>query len=107
LDDSVVPDGYPRSGIWIGAYGGHGSEFVMIHYSENRLLATKITGDVNVPRGAISFSSDMEQKFTIGNTINPQLSDEFRDCAIYYASGTIAQPAFLFPQSISIDRTIV
>jgi hypothetical protein len=77
---------------------------VLIHYAENRLIATKITGDVNVPRGAISFTSEMERKHTLGNSFNPQLSTEFRDCAIYNASGTIAQPAFLFPQSIPIDR---
>lgn len=64
------------NGIWVGTYGGHGLELLYLEFYReficpatidgrsnevqvvpNALVARKITGDVNVPHGKISFAA--------------------------------------------------
>jgi hypothetical protein len=40
------------------SYGDHGNELINVTYVGDTMLATKTTGDVNVPRGEISFSAN-------------------------------------------------
>ena len=50
--------GHPLVGIWNGVYGPHGPELVFIHEvagKEGYLFGTKLTGDINVPAGQVSF----------------------------------------------------
>ena len=47
------------AGLWYGAYGAHGTEVLHLargeaHWIEG-VCATKLTGDINVPRGAVSW----------------------------------------------------
>lgn len=48
-------------GLWVGKYGSSGYQMVNVTYIEDDLLvATKVTGDKNVPAGEISFSSNLK-----------------------------------------------
>jgi hypothetical protein len=44
------------------SYGDQGNEMINVTYVGDTLLATKATGDVNVPRGEISFSADFSPR---------------------------------------------
>lgn len=46
-------------GLWIGKYGSHGYEMVNVTYVGDTLIARKVTGDKNVPRGEITFQADL------------------------------------------------
>ena len=46
-------------GLWCGKYGDHGFEMINITYAEDTLIATKVTGDQNVPKGEVSFTVDL------------------------------------------------
>ena len=45
------------SGLWLGAYSMHGTEVLYLTYNEEaeEVQAWKITGDLNVPRGVMSW----------------------------------------------------
>ena len=47
-------------------YGEHGFEMINVTYSGDTLVAYKVTGDANIPRGEISFTADL-------STNNPNL----------------------------------
>eukprot|EP00549_Striatella_unipunctata_P023116 CAMPEP_0118681350 /NCGR_PEP_ID=MMETSP0800-20121206/4887_1 /TAXON_ID=210618 ORGANISM="Striatella unipunctata, Strain CCMP2910" /NCGR_SAMPLE_ID=MMETSP0800 /ASSEMBLY_ACC=CAM_ASM_000638 /LENGTH=340 /DNA_ID=CAMNT_0006577631 /DNA_START=177 /DNA_END=1199 /DNA_ORIENTATION=- len=47
------------NGMWIGKYGEHGYEMINITYSDDVLIATKVTGDKNVPKGEMTFKVDL------------------------------------------------
>jgi len=49
-------------GLWVGKYGENGYEMVNITYSGDTLVATKVTGDQNVPRGEISFTANLSPR---------------------------------------------
>jgi len=55
---SCLPQ-YNLDGLWVGKYGGHGYELINVTYAGDTLIAEKITGDQNVPRGQISFQVDL------------------------------------------------
>jgi len=40
-------------------YGSHGFEMINVTYSGDRLIAYKVTGDKNIPRGEITFTADL------------------------------------------------
>jgi hypothetical protein len=44
------------------SYGDQGNEIINVTYVGDTLLATKATGDVNVPRGEISFSANFSPR---------------------------------------------
>ncbi|KAL9185823.1 hypothetical protein ACHAXT_003600 [Thalassiosira profunda] len=46
-------------GLWVGKYGSHGFEMINVTYSGDQLIAYKVTGDKNIPRGEISFTADL------------------------------------------------
>jgi len=66
-------------GIWLGAYSIHGTEVLYLHLEEeeNQLIASKITGDENVPRGVASWWFDTSVQYTPTEAITP--SDRFGD----------------------------
>ncbi|TCD65930.1 hypothetical protein EIP91_001998 [Steccherinum ochraceum] len=57
--DRGVP---PRelTGLWLGFYETHGTEVLSLHYVEEsgEIQAWKVTGDVHVPRGVVSWKFD-------------------------------------------------
>ena len=50
-----------EEGVWVGSYGSHGLEFLLISFVVDinmvRLRASKITGDINVPRGVVTWQA--------------------------------------------------
>jgi hypothetical protein len=49
---------FDLTGFWLADYGSHGLEILEILQKDNYLIAKKITGDVHVPAGEISFYVD-------------------------------------------------
>lgn len=50
---------YNLDGLWVGKYGHHGYEMINVTYQGDLLIAYKVTGDKNVPRGEITFQADL------------------------------------------------
>jgi len=46
-------------GLWVGKYGKHGFEIINVTYSGDTLIAYKVTGDKNVPKGEITFTANL------------------------------------------------
>mmetsp|Transcript_39747 Transcript_39747/g.82637 ORF Transcript_39747/g.82637 Transcript_39747/m.82637 type:complete len:398 (-) Transcript_39747:489-1682(-) len=55
---SCLPQ-FNLEGLWVGKYGSHGYELINVTYVGDTLIATKVTGDKNVPRGEITFQADL------------------------------------------------
>lgn len=55
---SCLPQ-FDLGGLWVGKYGNHGYEMINVTYQGDLLIAYKVTGDKNVPRGEITFQVDL------------------------------------------------
>ena len=73
------PNWHPRllMGLWFGSHGPHGTECLYFDWnsSSSILRAWKITGDENVPRGALSWEVD---------TATPYPMSQVPPCALEY-----------------------
>mmetsp|Transcript_35331 Transcript_35331/g.74637 ORF Transcript_35331/g.74637 Transcript_35331/m.74637 type:complete len:431 (-) Transcript_35331:174-1466(-) len=49
-------------GLWVGKYASHGFEMINITYTGDQLVAYKVTGDKNIPRGEITFTADLSPR---------------------------------------------
>ncbi|GAX19941.1 hypothetical protein FisN_1Lh588 [Fistulifera solaris] len=56
---SCLPQ-FNLEGLWVGKYGAHGYELINVTYVDDTLIAEKITGDRNVPRGELTFKVDLD-----------------------------------------------
>jgi len=54
------------SGLWIAEYGVHGEELINVNHQGFVVLATKVTGDVNVPAGKTSFLMLLNRTCKVG-----------------------------------------
>ncbi|KAI0076457.1 hypothetical protein K474DRAFT_1772513 [Panus rudis PR-1116 ss-1] len=97
-------------GIWLGAYGSHGTEVLYVNYDEeeNEVRAVKVTGDQNVPRGVHSWS------FRVGRSGGDEDMDVLDTSAfgnidvkeIHRGAGTVSAPGFM-PNARSRTRATV
>lgn len=55
---SSIPH-FNLEGLWVGKYGAHGYEMINVTYIGDTLIAYKVTGDKNVPKGEITFQADL------------------------------------------------
>ena len=55
---SALPH-FNLEGLWVGKYGDNGYEMVNVTYVGDALIAYKVTGSGNVPKGEISFKVDL------------------------------------------------
>jgi hypothetical protein len=98
----------PRPGLWMAPYGSHGNEFISLSYCNNQLCITKITGDLNVPRGEASILmklDDIKEAQYLGSEDSPTLlaSQQLLRGVIYNGKGTIAMEGFRNPRTIPVD----
>ncbi|KAL1937627.1 hypothetical protein VTO73DRAFT_13013 [Trametes versicolor] len=85
--DSVV-------GVWLGDYGTNGTECLYLehHAGEGMLRAWKLTGDVNVPRGACSWAANLQLP----------LSDTELKGRAFAGQGTTAQHGIILSEDIPV-----
>ncbi|KAK9719439.1 hypothetical protein K7432_004775 [Basidiobolus ranarum] len=89
----------PLQGLWIGTYGPHGCEMLLFKYdvSESLLMASKITGDVNVPRGEITFVANLEDE------LSEPSSTFFSEKQVFSGQGQVASTGFLNCRMINVE----
>jgi hypothetical protein len=55
---AVLPQ-FNLEGLWVGKYGEHGYEMINVTYHGDTLIAQKVTGTKNVPKGQVTFEVDL------------------------------------------------
>jgi hypothetical protein len=55
---SALPQ-FNLEGLWVGKYGDHGYEMINVTYQGDMLIASKVTGTKNVPKGESTFEVDL------------------------------------------------
>ncbi|TCD60432.1 F-box protein 31 [Steccherinum ochraceum] len=99
----------PRTveGLWLGAYGAHGTEVLYLTYDTDKeeVHAWKITGDANVPRGVVSWRCSVPNCAADGQSgveVTAELLDQM-DIAdvrmkaavrMFDGTGTVSRPGF-------------
>jgi hypothetical protein len=58
---SALPQ-FNLEGLWVGKYGEHGYEMINVTYVGDTLIAHKITGTKNVPKGEATFEVDLNSR---------------------------------------------
>ena len=127
-ESKTGPNDHPLArfnGIWVGTYGGHGLEILHLECREQfscpitadgvakeveivpmALVATKISGDLNVPHGEISFAAvrpnaDQPESGLSYDGIGQSKSvNRIRNSFRYSLSFLVAQTYFVEPQFI-------
>ena len=105
IDTSKFLPQFNLEGLWRGNYGPHGYETIEIAYEGDKLVATKVTGDANVPAGQITFTCDVSEAGlleTVGvepkpfpaEKIRGVLEDNVDGALSFEGQGMVAAPGF-------------
>lgn len=87
---------FDLEGLWVGKYGDSGEEIVNVTYAGDTLIATKVTGDANVPRGKISFTAELSPSNSSAlQPLTMSLDNEATQLLRYPGKGQVAQPGFV------------
>lgn len=90
-------------GLWVGKYGSHGYEMINVTYVGDTLIAFKITGDKNVPKGEITFQGNLGPSKASGkpNSLKPIVLTEnaaqkwgTKQLPRYFGNGQVAEEGF-------------
>lgn len=108
---SALPQ-FNLEGLWVGKYGEHGFEMINVTYVGEVLIANKITGDENVPKGEISFSVDLSahqdavlEPIELTKDAAEQWGSKFLQR--FVGRGQVASPGFVKPQWLEGQMIIV
>jgi len=104
---SCLPQ-FNLEGLWVGKYGENGYEMINVTYAGDTLIAYKVTGDANVPRGEITFQVDLNpigSKKKIKDVLKPIILTEnaskkwgTKQLPRYHGLGRVAEENFLNSQ---------
>ena len=106
--EPLSPEWHPRSlvGLWLGSHGPHGTECLYFDWAppSSMLRAWKITGDENVPRGALSWEVDTASEYPLSQLpdcacAQEQGIGELSTYRRFGGSGTISARGFLYVNS--------
>ncbi|KAI0672662.1 hypothetical protein C8Q78DRAFT_969733 [Trametes maxima] len=97
------PEWQPQSltGVWLGSHGPHGTECLFVEWvgHSGELRAWKITGDENVPRGALSWQADLKSPYRLSEAHRALcagcLGGALEGYRLYPTSGTISGRGFM------------
>lgn len=98
----ISPDWHPRLlvGLWLGSHGPHGTECLYFDWDSSLsiLRAWKITGDENVPRGALSWEVNTADPYPMSQ-VSPcaleQGIDDLTRYRLFGGTGTISARGYL------------
>ena len=74
---SCLPQ-FNLEGLWVGKYGPHGYELINVTYVGDTMIATKVTGDQNVPRGEITFQANLNPLQYLNRASQTSISSDAR-----------------------------
>ncbi|EMD32553.1 hypothetical protein CERSUDRAFT_99282 [Gelatoporia subvermispora B] len=99
--DPAAPDWSPQTleGLWLGDYGPHKTECLYLEYrvGQYQLYAWKVTGDINVPRGAWSWMIKLQDELDardLGPLFPVELGTEHGSVRAFEGEGTISESIF-------------
>ncbi|KAI0348537.1 hypothetical protein BDW22DRAFT_1350773 [Trametopsis cervina] len=83
-------------GLWLGDYDAHGVEVLWLTYDQqaNVVQALKVTGDQNVPRGAISWRIDIGEEVPIDTQEKEHSFRRASPRRLYRGRGTVSPLGF-------------
>lgn len=89
---SCLPQ-FNLDGLWVGKYGSK-YDLINITYVGDTLIAEKVTGENNVPKGAISFQVDLHPLRRLRN-LNHYKNEAVEDSDYYDEDDRVLQPIVL------------
>ncbi|KAK9809054.1 hypothetical protein WJX72_008588 [[Myrmecia] bisecta] len=91
----------PFDGLYLGAFGPHGPELLQIGRQkmegEEWVVATKVTGDLNVPAGEMTFKAKVGRQHRLDGR-DTYYPPELGVVARYKGKGRVAAPGFRDPK---------
>ncbi|KAI9069074.1 hypothetical protein FKP32DRAFT_1560422 [Trametes sanguinea] len=111
--DPDSPEWDPRvlEGLWLGSHGPHGTEVLYMERMERPALlrAWKITGDENVPRGALSWQANVEAQARLSQSeraVCAQCLGDLGAFKLFSGTGTFSGRGFM-PHQLHIPSIVL
>jgi hypothetical protein len=115
---------YNLEGLWVGKYGHHGYEMINVTYQGDLLIAYKVTGDKNVPKGEITFQVNLNPMHpkVVGDSRQPTVQQPLQPISLtekaakkwgtthlprYRGLGQVAEPGFTNSQWMDAQLIII